>query len=139
MFFIVDSVVNMRTKLFFFLALLLMNSLGVFAQSETSTSLQGDLNHDGKVDAADIVALADIIMKKDVGPSNNENGNPSSIAGWNIIGNPLSGLKLETTIKSNRTSSQKITNRLFFISRKSIFACRRCQKRSKRYFIKCKR
>ena len=56
----------MKTKFFFFLAMLLMSSVGAFAQSETNTSLEGDLNHDGEVDAADVVVLVDIIMKKNV-------------------------------------------------------------------------
>ena len=47
--------------------MLLMSSVGAFAQSETNTPLEGDLNHDGKVDAADITVLVDIIMKKDGG------------------------------------------------------------------------
>lgn len=37
-----------------------------FGQSETNTSQKGDLNEDGKVDAADIVVLADIIMNNNV-------------------------------------------------------------------------
>ena len=59
----------MKTKFFFFLAMLLMSSVGVFAQSETNTPLKGDLNEDGKVDAADVVVLVDIIMKKNVDPN----------------------------------------------------------------------
>lgn len=54
----------MKTKFFFFLAMLLMSSVGAFAQSETNTPLEGDLNHDGKVDAADITYLVNIILKK---------------------------------------------------------------------------
>jgi len=53
----------MKTKYFFFLAMLLMGSVGAFAQSETNTPLKGDLNEDGKVDAADIVVLVDLVMK----------------------------------------------------------------------------
>ena len=53
----------MKTKFFFFLAMLLMSSVGAFAQNETNTPLKGDLNEDGKVDAADVVVLVDIIMK----------------------------------------------------------------------------
>ena len=40
-----------------------MSSVGAFAQSETNTPLKGDLNEDGKVDAADIVVLVDLVMK----------------------------------------------------------------------------
>ena len=56
----------MKTKFFFFLAMLLMSSVGAFAQSETNKPLKGDLNEDGEVDAADVVVLVDIIMKKNV-------------------------------------------------------------------------
>jgi hypothetical protein len=98
----------MKTKFFFFLAMLLMSSVGVFAQSETNTPLKGDLNEDGKVDAADVVVLVDIIMKKNVDPNKYYwyigVDNPSSISniqtditvpGWHEIGSSLSGFEIE--------------------------------------------
>ena len=59
----------MKTKFFFFLAMLLMSSVGAFAQSESKTPLKGEVNEDGIVDAADVVEVVNIIMKKDVDPN----------------------------------------------------------------------
>ena len=62
----------MKTKLITTLSALLM-LVGIGAQAQTdnqtranaeSTDLEGDLNHDGEVNAADVVCLVDIIMKK---------------------------------------------------------------------------
>lgn len=99
----------MKTKFFFFLAMLLMSSVGAFAQSETNTPLKGDLNEDGEVDAADITVLVDIIMKKNVDPTKYYwyigTENPASISniqsdntvgGWHEIGSSLSGFVLDT-------------------------------------------
>ena len=63
----------MKTKLITTLTALLM-LVGIGAQAQTdnqtranaeSTDLEGDLNHDGEVNAADVVCLVDIIMKKE--------------------------------------------------------------------------
>ena len=99
----------MKTKFFFFLTMLLMSSVGAFAQSETNTPLKGDLNEDGKVDAADVVVLVDIIMKKVVDSNKYYwyigTENPASISniqsdntvgGWHEIGSSLSGFVLDT-------------------------------------------
>lgn len=99
----------MKTKFFFFLTMLLMSSVGAFAQSETNTPLKGDLNEDGKVDAADVVVLVDIIMKKNVDSNKYYwyigTENPASISniqtdntvgGWHEIGSSLSGFVLDT-------------------------------------------
>ena len=51
----------MKTKILFFLAMLLTCSMGAFAQSGNGEPLKGDLNNDGKVDAADVVTLVNII------------------------------------------------------------------------------
>lgn len=53
----------MKTKIFFFLAAMLLISTGAFAQSEST--LKGDVNEDGKVDVADINAVIKIM--KDAG------------------------------------------------------------------------
>ena len=99
----------MKTKFFFFLAMLLMSSVGAFAQSESKTPLKGDVNEDGIVDAADVVEVVNIIMKKDVDPNKYYwyigVDNPSSISniqtdntvpGWHEIGTSLSGFILNT-------------------------------------------
>ena len=62
----------MKTKIVFALiAFLMFGNVNLNAQengnlqkSESTTSLEGDLNHDGKVDAADITYLVNIILKK---------------------------------------------------------------------------
>jgi len=90
--------------------MLLMSSMGAFAQSETKTPLKGDLNEDGEVNAADVVVLVDIIMKKDVDPNKYYwyigTENPTSISnvqtdntkpGWHEIGTSLSGFQLRTS------------------------------------------
>ena len=100
----------MKTKFFFFLAMLLMSSVGAFAQSESKTPLKGDVNEDGIVDAADVVEVVNIIMKKDVDPNKYYwyigVENPSSIsniqtdntvAGWHEIGTSLSEFILRTS------------------------------------------
>ena len=100
----------MKTKFFFFLAMLLMSSVGAFAQSESKTPLKGDVNEDGIVDAADVVEVVNIIMKKDVDPNKYYwyigVDNPSSISniqtdntkpGWHEIGTSLSEFILRTS------------------------------------------
>ena len=104
----------MKTKFFFFLAMLLMSSVGAFAQSESNTPLKGDVNEDGIVDAADVVEVVNIIMKKDVDPNKYYwyigVDNPSSISniqtdntvpGWHEIGSSLSGFVLDTNDEAN--------------------------------------
>lgn len=54
----------MKKKTMLFLtALMMLFSVGASAQSGNSEPLKGDLNNDGKVDAADIVVLVDLVMK----------------------------------------------------------------------------
>ena len=103
----------MKTKFFFFLAMLLMSSVGAFAQSESKTPLKGDVNEDGIVDAA-VVEVVNIIMKKDVDPNKYYwyigVDNPSSIsniqtdntvAGWHEIGTSISGFEHNTALPGN--------------------------------------
>ena len=51
----------MKQRIFMMLAAMLL-SIGAFAQSGNQP-LKGDVNEDGRVDVADIVAIVDIIMK----------------------------------------------------------------------------
>ena len=51
----------MKTKIFFFLATLMLCCASAFAQSGNNEPLQGDVNEDGIVDVADIAAIIDII------------------------------------------------------------------------------
>ena len=61
----------MKVKILFALsALLMLGSVSLNAQengnssnSESKTQLEGDLNHDNKVDVADVTYLVNIIMK----------------------------------------------------------------------------
>ena len=111
----------MKTKFFFFLAMLLMSSVGAFAQSETNTPLKGDLNEDGEVNAADVVVLVDIIMKKNVDPNKYYwyigTENPASISniqsdntvgGWHEIGSSVSGFVLDTNTNSIHISEERV-------------------------------
>lgn len=111
----------MKTKFFFFLAMLLMSSVGAFAQSESKTPLKGDVNEDGIVDAADVVEVVNIIMKKDVDPNKYYwyigIDNPSSIsnvqtdntvAGWHEIGSSLSGFVIDTNTNPIHISETRV-------------------------------
>lgn len=107
----------MKTKLITTLTALLM-LVGISAQAQTdnqtpvnaeSTGLEGDLNHDNKVDVADVTYLVNLIMKN---KSEAKDGtyywyigteNPSSIsniqtdntvAGWHEIGSSLDGFSI---------------------------------------------
>ena len=110
----------MKAKILFALtSLLMLGSVSLNAQengnssnSESTTQLEGDLNHDNKVDVADITYLVNIIMKNQ---SEAKDGtyywyigieNPSTISniqtdntvpGWHEIGTSLSGFELHTT------------------------------------------
>lgn len=52
----------MKTKKLFLMAAMLLMSICMFAQSNNNEPLKGDVNEDGVVNAADIVALVNIIM-----------------------------------------------------------------------------
>lgn len=107
----------MKAKILFALtALLMLGSVSLNAQengnssnSESTTQLEGDLNHDNKVDVADVTYLVNIIMKNQ---SEAKDGmyywyigvdNPTTIsniqtentkAGWHEIGTSLSGFSI---------------------------------------------
>ena len=111
----------MKTKFFFFLAMLLMSSVGAFAQSESKTPLKGDVNEDGIVDAADVVEVVNIIMKKDVDPNKYywyigvENSSSISnvqtdntVAGWHEIGSSLSGFVLNTDVTPVHLANERV-------------------------------
>ena len=109
----------MKAKVLFALAALLMlGSVSLNAQengnssnSESATQLEGDLNHDNKVDVADVTYLVNLIMKN---KSEAKDGtyywyigveNPTTISdiqtdntklGWHEIGESLSGFELDT-------------------------------------------
>ncbi|MBR5634620.1 MAG: hypothetical protein IKW78_05525 [Prevotella sp.] len=94
----------MKQKIFMLLAAVLLSSANLFAQS--SEPLKGDVNEDGVVDVADVVAVIDIIAKSQndsettyywyVGqtdPSTMSSIDPvvndSSSPGWRLIGTNL--------------------------------------------------
>lgn len=64
----------MKTKTIFMLAAMLLISMGAFAQS--NEPLEGDVNKDGKVDVADIVAVIDIM----------KNGGGTATVGYFYLG-----------------------------------------------------
>lgn len=51
----------MKTKKLFLMAAMLLTSVCMFAQSNNNEPLKGDVNDDGKVDVADIVAVIEIM------------------------------------------------------------------------------
>ena len=51
----------MKQKFLMLLAAVLLGSASAFAQSGNNEPLKGDVNGDGKVDVADIVAIIEII------------------------------------------------------------------------------
>lgn len=114
----------MKTKLITTLTALLM-LVGISAQAQTdnqtranaeSTDLEGDLNHDGKVNVADVTYLVNLIMKN---KSEAKDGtyywyigvdNPTSISdiqtdntkpGWHEIGTSLSGFVHDMNNQAN--------------------------------------
>ena len=121
----------MKAKILFALsALLMLGSVSLNAQevgnssnNESTTQLEGDLNHDNKVDVADVTYLVNIIMKNQ---SEAKDGtyywyigtdNPSSISniqtdntigGWHEIGSSLSGFVLNTDINSVHISDTRV-------------------------------
>ena len=119
----------MKTKLIITLTAVLM-LVGISAQAQTgnqtpanaeNTGLEGDVNHDGKVDVADVTYIVNLIMKN---KSEAKDGtyywyigvdNPSSISniqtdnakpGWHEIGASLNGFKLETSQIHGSESTQ---------------------------------
>lgn len=104
----------MKTKKLFLMAAMLLMSVCTFAQSETP--LKGDVNGDGKVDVADIVAVIEI-MKNNDGTTETKyywyigQTNPSTMTsispivtdmtspGWRLIG---------TTLPTYRSSSSSL-------------------------------
>ncbi|MBR2153948.1 MAG: hypothetical protein IJ901_04960 [Bacteroidaceae bacterium] len=54
-------------KFFFMLAAMLLTSVCAMAQSNNTTPLKGDVNGDGAVDVADIVAVIDVMAKGEAG------------------------------------------------------------------------
>lgn len=121
----------MKTKIVFALvAFLMLGSVNLNAQesgnpqsSESTTPLEGDLNHDNKVDVADVTYLVNIIMNK---KSEAKDGvyywyigidNPSiisdiqtdrTVAGWHEIGPSLSGFVLDTNTNKITISTSRV-------------------------------
>ena len=99
----------MKQKIFMLLAAVLLSSANLFAQS--NEPLKGDVNEDGVVDVADVVAVIDIIAKSQnnsettyywyVGQTDPSTMSSigttvqsSTTAGWHEIGTSLSGFNL---------------------------------------------
>ena len=99
----------MKQKIFMLLAAVLLSSASMFAQS--NEPLKGDVNEDGVVDVADVVAVIDIIAKSqndsettyywyvgETDPSTMSSigttVQSSTTAGWHEIGTSLSGFNL---------------------------------------------
>lgn len=121
----------MKAKILFALAALLMlgsvslnaQEVGNSSNSESTTQLEGDLNHDNKVDVADVTYLVNLIMKNQ---SEAKDGmyywyigvdNPSSISniqtdntkpGWHLIGSSLSGFVIDTNNNPITISEERV-------------------------------
>lgn len=68
----------MKTKIFFLIAAMLLGYASAYAQNNNSEPIKGDVNEDGKVDVADIVAIVNI-MKTNQEPSTTL---PDYYVGW---------------------------------------------------------
>ena len=114
----------MKAKILFALSALLMlgsaslnaQEVGNSSNSESTTQLEGDLNHDNKVDVADVTYLVNLIMKNQ---SEAKDGtyywyigaeNPSTIsniqtdnnvAGWHEIGSSLNEFNISFSNSTN--------------------------------------
>ena len=116
----------MKTKLIITLTALLM-LVGINAQAQVSsqtttcaesTELEGDLNHDGKVNVADVTYLVDLIMKQSTsgyywyfGVGNlttNDGPNSGNIYTYDNPG--LGWYALDTTVNSFTTPTYKLNN-----------------------------
>ena len=126
----------MKTRLFFLLlAAVLLGSVSVKAQSETP--LKGDVNGDGVVDVADIVAILEI-MKNSGGtteettyywyvgqtdPSTMTEISPivtdTSSPGWRLIGNTISTYTFENPLynaSENPINSSPSSNNYWYVA-----------------------
>ena len=116
----------MKTKLITTLtALLMLVSISAQAQTDNQTStraesteLEGDLNHDGKVNVADVTYLVDLIMKQStsgyywyfgVGDLTEDNApNNNNIYTYDDPG--LGWYALDTSVNSFETPTAKLNN-----------------------------
>lgn len=119
----------MKAKILFALtALLMLGSVSLNAQengnssnSESTTQLEGDLNHDNKVDVADVTYLVNLIMKNKseakvgtyywyIGIDNpsiiSDIQSDNTVAGWHEIGASLNGFILVTSQIHGSESTQ---------------------------------
>lgn len=105
----------MKAKILFALAALLMlGSVSLNAQengnssnSESTTQLEGDLNHDNKVDVADITYLVNIIMNQSTSENIPVSGVSISTSESSInVGNTL---QLEATVSPSNATNQNVT------------------------------
>ena len=105
----------MKAKILFALtALLMLGSVSLNAQengnssnSESKTQLEGDLNHDNKVDVADVTYLVNIIMNQSTSENIPVTGVsiPTSESSINV-GNTL---QLEATVEPSNATNKNVT------------------------------
>ena len=118
--------IDMKTKLIITLTALLM-LVGINAQAQVSsqtttraesTELEGDLNHDGKVNVADVTYLVDLIMKQSTsgyywyfGVGNLTTDNiPNSNNIYTYDNQGLGWYALDTSVNSFETPLSKLNN-----------------------------
>lgn len=105
----------MKAKILFALtALLMLGSVSLNAQengnssnSESTTQLEGDLNHDNKVDVADVTYLVNIIMNQSTSENIPVSGVSISTSESSInVGNTL---QLEATVSPSNATNKNVT------------------------------
>lgn len=105
----------MKAKIVFALtALLMLGSVSLNAQengnssnSESTTQLEGDLNHDNKVDVADVTYLVNIIMNQSTSENIPVSGVSISTSESSInVGNTL---QLEATVSPSNATNKNVT------------------------------
>lgn len=121
----------MKQKFIMLLAAMLLSSASVFAQSGNSEPLKGDVNNDGKVDIADVVAVLKIM--KDGGGTVETNyywyvgqTDPSTMTeispivtdntspGWRLIGTELPNYSSSNMLWNGDSNNITFSNRDFY-------------------------
>ena len=105
----------MKAKILFALAALLMlgsvslnaQEVGNSSNSESTTQLEGDLNHDNKVDVADVTYLVNLIMNQSTSENIPVTGVSVSTSESSInVGNTL---QLEATVEPSNATNKNVT------------------------------
>ena len=103
-------------KKLFLMAVMLLAGVCAFAQSNNNEPLKGDVNGDGKVDVADIVAIIEIMKNSGTSgetasyyyvgttPPNTSTVPSASADGWNVIEQGSNQIQIYTSLVDPRTT-----------------------------------